>query len=446
MSRDPLCICCRQSLQALELGNVIAPFWNELPRIFRIPLKIDSLMLIAGLSLLWGLAGAMAPGGLILLLLASGAYALHGTRLLHRIAHGYLEAPLQPLQDRPGLLNVLKQGLLFIILFGGAGFAAALLHSPRTAVLLLVLAVLLLPAAYITLVTSDRLIEALNPAFLIGAAFRIGWPYLLLWVLLLLISGGSGELQKLLHSHASLPVVLAVQGFFSMYFGLSTMALMGYVAYQHYDTFGQPVRDPALQGADGQTLRRLDPPDRAQLLLARGKIEEAQGEIEQRLRREPEQLELHALYQRLLAAKRDSAAAAAHADLFIGKLIDGRRDEQAWRVYSEFVAKFGKLEVKDGRDIVRLAAQARQNKQGRLGLPLLDKFAQRFSNSPDIPQAWLLTAQILTEELREDDRSRLILAALIKRYPDHPARAQAERHLALLSRLAGTSARTAPAG
>jgi tetratricopeptide (TPR) repeat protein len=361
---------------------------------------------------------------------------------MHRIAYGYLDPPPHPLPDQPGFRNVRKQFAALFLLFLAAGLAGKLLHSPSITLILIAAGVLLLPAVYMIVVVTDSLLSAIDPSFLLRVAFGIGWPYLLLWVLLLLIGGGSGQLQALVkHSTASLPLAMGMSGLFSMYFGLVMMALMGYVAYQHHELFGHQVRDPALEGADGKALRKLEPPDRAELLFGLGKIEEAQSDLEQRLRRQPDDLALNERYHRLLVARRDAARAAAHADFFIGRLMFAKRDEQAWRVYAEHLAQFGPLQVKDADDCVRLARQARNQRQGKQALPLLDKFAQRHPNHPAIPEAWLLSAQILAEDLHEDAKAQMIVSALLKRYPDHPVKEQAERYAATLARLAGAKQR-----
>ena len=441
LQHTPACLCCQKDLQALGISNVIVPFWRELPRFMRMPFELGTVFLLLGVTALLALAGAMWPMGRRVLVIALVVYLLHSTRMMHRVSQGYLTAPLQPLADRPGRASLLKQLALLVVFFVAPAAVVVWLHDTQIAAGLLFLAILLLPAAYMTLITTDQLAMALNPAFLVTAAMRIGWSYLLLWGLLLLLVAGSGEVQRLLQVHSSLTLAMAVNGLVSMYFGLVMMGLMGYVAFQHHEIFGQPVQDPTLLGADGKPLPRLKPPDRAQLLIARGKIDEAQSDLERRLRADPSQLELHALYQRLLLARQDREAAAGHADAYIGHLMAARRDAQAWQVYADFAGRFGKLEVRDAEDCVRLAAQGHQNRQGRLALPLLDKFAQRFPDHAEIPRAWLLTARILTEELHDDARGRLVLTALIKRYPEHPVRAEAERFAALLGRLAAAAPR-----
>ena len=387
-------------------------------------------------------AAAMAPLGFLLLLPVTGFFSWYSTRTVHRIAHGYLMPPPHPLPDQPGFANVRKQFIAFFVLFFAAGLAGRLLHSPMLALGLLIFGIVMVPAAYMTIIVTDSLGAALNPAFLLRVTFGIGWPYLLLCVLLLLITGGSHELQAFVaHAARSPALSFAVVGLFSMYFGLVTADLMGYVAYQHHELFGHQVRDPVLVDAEGKARRKLDPPDRAELLFGLGKVEQAQADMEQRLRRNPDDLPLNERYHRLLVARRDAARAAEHADFFVGKLIAARRPEQAWRIYSEHVARFGPLQVKDAGDCVELARQARTQRQGAKALPLLDRFAQRFPDHPAIPEAWLLAAQILAEERHEDAKSQMIVAALIKRYPDHPLRQQAERYAATLSKLGQTAAR-----
>lgn len=432
----PSCICCLRQVGALALTNTIAPFTTKLPLFFKLPFEASSLATMIVIALLWAFAGSSMPGTLWLLLPAQLAFAGSSAQLMYRLAHGYFTPPSRPLDDQPGMGFLFEMALVMFILFLGAGLAGALFDSEVMTLVLLGLGLLLLPAAVMTLVVSRDLGAAINPVHLSGIALRIGPPYLFLWFLLLLLMGGSTQAQGLfLAIDLPAPAKLGGLGLMSTYFGFVMSALMGYVAYQHHEAFGQDVAEAEEASAGHGSKPLSPPPDRIQLLITLGKLEEAETEITTRLRADPESLDLHDRMHRLLMAKRDLAQAGPHADFYISKLIAARRDAKALEVYLNYTAKLGPLEVKDGDEVVRLVVQARTQKQGKRALALLNKFAERFPGHSAIPQAWLLSAQLLSEDFHDDAKAAMVLQALIKRFPDSPFRPEAERFAQVLARL-----------
>jgi TolA-binding protein len=69
-------------------------------------------------------------------------------------------------------------------------------------------------------------------------------------------------------------------------------------------------------------------------------------------------------------------------------------------------------------------------------LSLLNRFDKRFPRSPEIPDAYFFAAQTLCENLRRDEKARLILTMLLERYPEHPVAGKARQLLNVLEKIA----------
>ena len=190
-----VCHSCGSELDSLGIGNVITPFWERIPRFFLYPAKLDSLIYLGVLALcslvvFFGIIGAILyPRHLL-------CAAEYGYLILTHTARGNLVPPeiLGPnLAEHDSL--PFKQLVVFVLMgsimvsashFGGAVFGL---------ITILFLA-FLIPASVMSLAINGEILEAVNPLGLVEIVRRIGWPYIALYVFLLLLSGSSTLLQS----------------------------------------------------------------------------------------------------------------------------------------------------------------------------------------------------------------------------------------------------------
>jgi hypothetical protein len=291
---------------------------------------------------------------------------------------------------------------------------------------------LALPASIMVLALEERLVPAINPFRLVATVAGIGLPYLALCAFLFLLLQSSQYLAGFLATvlPAWLGVLLAKA--VSMYFTVSMYYLMGYALYQNHAALGVDVQVDTLaarqaldKGAKAAPADVLGP--MTQSLVAEGKLEEAAGRIESRLRGQWDDNKLHDRYHKLLLLDGKPEPIARHVNEYVPKLVREKRLARAIDVYETARKKVPDLAIQDGTLILPLAAQAYELKHDQTALDLVRAFDKRFPKSDDIPGVYLLAARILVERKNDYATAQTILRHLAAKYPQHPLAAEAKR-------------------
>jgi tetratricopeptide (TPR) repeat protein len=444
-----MCPSCGVPTLSLGIGNTIKPFWERIPRFFAYPFQLDAAVTLIALSVAAVVTRYM-PFGLIFAILVYVATVRYCYRVLYHTALGHLEPP-GPMRDSGEFSGIFwQQTAFFLAWFGGAVFVGMLTKSVPIYVLCTVLAVLLLPAGIMTLAVQENLAEALNPFRQIAIAVRIGRYYLLLWLMLLLLLFGEGELVRLTAPRINPTLGSLVYHFLSFYFSIAMFHMMGYVVYQYHEELGfTPAKDYAeSQEASKDFQKRADtpPPDRAQILITEGKYAEATQELEALVNRDRDDLKTHDRLNHLLAiqGKTQEERGLGQADFYIGKLVAQKQHEKALEVYRRSVAAWPALQIKEAEEIFALASHAHARRDGKTALSLLGRFEQRFPSYPRVPEVQLLTARLMSEVLGRDELALQIVERLRRNHPEHALRAEMDSLASLLQRLVQTARREAP--
>lgn len=433
-----LCPACQVPTQSLGIGNTIKPFWERIPRFFAYPAKADPLVTAFMISLPCLLAAIAPVLGLIAMLIGSIAGVRYCYRVLYHTALGNLEPPQGNASQE--YANVFwKQVGLYFVLFGGVGLMAAATKSLALVTTLMVVIMLALPAATITLAVERRLGPALDPGQWLDVGRAIGKPYFLLWFMLVSLMGVQHFVIGLLGGKLPLALDLMLNQFVTLYFSIAMFHVMGYVVYQYHEPLHFHV---ALDYSESEEAAKdfgrvaAAPLDRAQILITEGNFEEAIVELEKKLLESPEDLNQHDRYFRLLLTQPSrKEAAAAHAQLYLGKLLKLRMHDRAFEVYRDSAARYAAPEIKVAEQALGLAAHAHRMGQSQPALQMLAHFPQRFSGHAKIPDALLLSAEILTHGLGKDEMALRILGQLQQAYPSHPLRPRFDSLVATVERL-----------
>jgi hypothetical protein len=165
-------------------------------------------------------------------------------------------------------------------------------------------AALLLPASVMTLAVTDSLREAIDPARLFAFARKIGRPYLVLFLALLLLMSGSHQAFELVAPLAGKsPWLLGLAGaFVGKYFFFIMCAMMGYVLLQYSDELGLQVTGPDAPRSDallaaGDCFPRRDAV--VARLLAAGDLAGARAALARAVLASPDDLALQERARRL---------------------------------------------------------------------------------------------------------------------------------------------------
>lgn len=409
----------------------ITPFWERLREITLYPSKPAALMtvvLLAALRLLGFLPGV---GGLVNLAISVGLYK-YAFEVLRDSANGRTEPPEGSLNVDESLgWGAIRLQAMFLILYV---LAAVFLPGPLAIAVSLLLA-LGLPGAVMSYAMDENFWHALNPGTWLAVMARLGWPYFLAVILILVINLSAQNAQGLV-THV-LPAIIGVPLLYCIahYALIATFHLMGYLIYQYHEVLGyEPKEQVVLKrplDADQGVL------DEAAELVKQGDPVSATAILRTHIRERGGTDAVHAQYRKLLRLANDRDELLVHGREYLLMLLGQDKDKAAVELLREGMELDPGFAPAQAEQVTRLAAKAAQLGQTAVALRLLNGFARRFPKSPDIPANYLLAARLLSERLGKDAEARALLVQIKAAYPQHPLLPQIEAMLAMLDKLGG---------
>ncbi len=401
------------------------PFWAQLPMVFKYPAHGDALVKIAAFTIALVVADRFLPLAWLWMALIWLAFLGYCFRTLERTALGHLVPAEFTTEDRTNRdYRPILQVVIFIIFMGIAIATGAFLGPVMGQVALFVVS-LVIPASIMVLALDERLGSALNPARLLETIAGIGLPYFALCVFLLLLLESSQFLSDGLDAFMPDWLSEILADVVTMYFMVSMYYLMGYALFQNHEKLGIDVQVDAakahqnLRSSAGAAPDLLGPETTG--LISEGKLEDAAGRIENRLKREYDNNKLHDQYHKLL-------------------LLDGK-PKPIVRHVNEYVAN-PDLALADPALVLPLATQAAELRRDATAIELVKGFDKRFPDHADVPGVYLLAAKLLLEKHHDYAMAQKICKHLQSKFPQHPLAAEAQK----VGELAAKMAAAAPAG
>lgn len=408
--------------------TAIVPFWNRLPAFALYPLQGGALLALLAFVALMTLAGYVPFIGWLLVGLLWLAALKQAFEMLLATANGRMETPDVNLAVGDGtVLRYVLLQLTLILLPLLLGF----LVGPTPAFLAQVLLGVLMPAATIGLAISESLRVALNPEYLWRIASRIGWPYLAVVGLSLVIHASAANADALLVRWLPGPLASIAGTAFALWALFATFHLMGYLIWQYHETLDYVPEAPLTPGALPAT-RDAALLERVEGLIASGEVDAALTHLRDEINERAVDLPVHELYRRALKLKGDDEALLAHAKLMLQALIVGRQDRKALALIRESFAldpAFAPFETGDAERLAQVALHAGQTD---LALALLGGLIEAHPDHPQLPH-WALQASDLTLRRGEDPAraERWLSAAETRCADDELRRRLAAQRLAL---------------
>lgn len=379
------------------MPSPIVPFWNRLPAFAFYPLRGVTLASLLVLTVLITFASFAPFIGWLLAGLIWLAALKQAFEMLLATANGRMDAPVVSFDIGNGTVvrYVLLQltAILFPLLLG-------LLLSPAIGLIALLLMGVLLPAATIGLAISESLRVALNPEYLMRIATRIGWPYLAVVGLSLVIQYSAANADALLAHVLPGPLAAATGTAFSLWALFATFHLMGYLVWQYHETLDFEPEAPLTPGElpktrDAELLARMEG------LIGAGEVDVALAHLRDEVRDRAVDLPVHELYRRALKLKGDTKPLLDHAKLMLQALIVARQDRKALALIRDSLAldpAFSPFEIDDAE---RLAQVAQLGGQTDLALAMLKGLIDAHPRHARLPH-WALQASDLTLRRGED--------------------------------------------
>jgi hypothetical protein len=371
------------------------------------------------------------PFGRTFALLVTVAMYRYAFECLRASANGYMEPPeIAHSTDRSLGWKLIWLMLIFI----AVSIVGLAIFGPKFGVALRLFLGICLPGATMTLAMNESLAGALNPAQWIAIIARIGWAYLAvvgLCLIILMSQVYAGALAAKILPPFIAVIMVAIIANYAL---VMTFHLMGYLIYQYHDAVG-------FEPAPPQALRPLGPRDPDQELLDEaaafvrdGNPESATTLLRGHLRSRGGTQAVHTQYRKLLALAGDRDALLRHGHEYLNILMAQEKDRLALGLVRECKALDPAFCPTDAGHVTQLAKLAAQGGEAQLALSLLSGFHSRFPKSQDIPQNYLLAAMLLHERLNQDEQARGLLAYLKGNYPNHPLMTDIDARLALIER------------
>jgi len=418
--------------------NLIEPFWNRMPRIFSYPISVPSLILMAVLALATlffsgpGLFSSLMKGVMWLVLIKYSFESLKAT------AGGNLKPPpvnSQTISD--DFQQVFKQFVIYIAIFlafGWISFHAGLLIGFA----FLMAALFFVPSMIILLVTTGRLIHALNPVMFVRLTFRIGWAYLLMYFFLFLLGSAPAYLFQFLIKFLPAELHLLLYGFAESFYTIVSYHLMGYVILQYHDKIGYQVAfedfndpdseeyEPKEVDPDEDVLREVAP------LIQEGKLDEAISVIQKMtLHQGIKGINLSDRYYTLLKMKKRRAEMLEHGVNHLDKLAAENQKNKALAVFGE-CRKIDAGFLPTAGALFKLAGWLNETGKTQAAVSVYNLLVKSHPQHPVVPKAYFRIAQLFHDALMKTDKAKKILSALQMKYPEHEIMPHVENFLARL--------------
>jgi hypothetical protein len=414
--------------------TMITPFWLRLREITTYPMRGASKYALLGLTLLSPLA--MLPmSWFFRALLLVGTYT-YAVSILRHTANGYLEAPeINADGDGTGRMQIVLQFVFAALLIG-----SLMLFGPWVMLAVGVVLAFAMPGATISLAMDENFWHAINPATWFAIAARLGWPYLAMLALCVVIMFSQGNAQALIALVLPAPLAFIAGTFVSTYAVFATFHLMGYVIYQYHEELGHEVTRPQKlhdHSADpDQGL--LD--EVAQMVLD-GDTDGAEARLANQLRVRGGTAKVHAQYRKLLRLRNDSAGLTRHGNEYLAILLAQDKEKEALELVRDCVAIDAGYRPAHPDAVKHLARRAAETAQVKLAVQLLTGFDQRHPGHPDIAVNALDAAKLLAEKLGDDRTARELLAGVRPVIGNDPLRQDFEAYQQFLDKVAAPTAR-----
>ena len=428
-----MCPNCNIPVQWLGVENIIDPFWKRMPQFFLYPFSIRPLLLMLGLSLVAALLTRPGIIGLLATIAVWGVTIKYAYAILKSTARGDLTTP--KLDSRTLSENfgpVVKQVGIYVAILFTAGLVFAKLGMAG-GILFSILATLFLPAMIILLVTTESLIQAINPMMFVTLAIRIGWGYLLMVFFYSILGGAPALLGR--HVVQYLPQVFQIFLFtlIQIYYTFISYHLMGYVILQYHQDIGYQVdvedfkdeeteKEHAMAVADDPESRLLK---RINQLIKDGDHEGARGVIESETGEQgiTDPL-LSERYFTLLKMTGANDNLMVHGRNHLDLLVHGNNKTQAMDVYLECLSKDPGFSPAAGA-LLKLGGWLNETGKSEEAICAFSKLTKAYPQDPLVPKSYFRAAQIFNDRLLNPEKAKKILNGLVKKIPrprHHPFR------------------------
>lgn len=428
------CPKCNVPAINLGMGNILPPFWQRIPSFFVYPFRLQPLFFMMALATV----ATVFPRSFLVSLFSGITLIKYSYAVLTNTAHGNLGSPKDFTKIVGGDIDIVfKQfGIFVAMFFGFAWFAKS--FGVLAGLLFVGFAILSVPAMIMSLAATESLIQALNPMVFVRIMSRIGWPYLLMYLFLLMMSGGPAALAPYIVGALSPIVQVFLFSFAKMYYTILSYNLMGYVLLQYQEEIGYEVdyeevkkhTIPDKKGGGGVTSgdNEIKILEEVEKNVMDGRIDEAIQFIQSETQGKIEGVPLAKRFYDLLKIAKRKNELVKHCKVYIDVLVKKVMFSEVIRIYKEGLAINPQF-IPNADSLYKIAEWMSRSGDAKNAMNMAVKFIKLNPTHALTPEAYYLIAQILHERLNNIPKAREILKAIVSKYPDHDLAGKANNYL-----------------
>jgi hypothetical protein len=411
------CPHCKSILQALGGSHSAAPFWQRLTSFLRYPLSPLGIAIMgAGLVL-----PLFVPQGVLLHMVRLG-FLVGITLYLWSVFEATAGGKLEPIGPRAIAGTLAKDtvplfvGLMLAAMAGGVGYVTTAHHSFGGRLLGIVL-MGLLPAMLIAVGRTRSISNAMSKDGVMAVISGVGLVYAAVFLLpvLLLVA---------LHSFVSLfadvlPDVVG-QGMYMAaysYLLIAVFALSGHVLFQYQDALNFTAEG---EGNKRKSYKRMDPMQlQVEMYLKDGNYQKAISLLKTDVDRKSATLMNHERYHKLLWTVGNEEALREHTTPFFKVLLQNGRGIQAASIFKSLLQRWPDFKLTDPEIRLDFANALDQQGDFKLAVHVLNGLHRDHAQFNAMPDAYLLAARILAEQLKMPQKAFALVEFLHGRYRNH---------------------------
>lgn len=436
----PHCVICGKKLAIVGAENVVAPFWQRLHYYFMYPVHAVPAGLITLLTVVIAALGNTLFG-IFAVIICALIFMKYAYVVLEDTSHGYLQPRAFSLQMITDNLELPFKHVLNIFLIIALNYLIYDFSLRQNMELLfqviLSFTVFFLPTSIMVLAVKHSFTSAFNPLLHFHIVRNIGLPYVLLYVLVLMML--SSAAASIYHIQPFIPDIfkLSVYAFISMYFLLIIFNMLGYVLYQYHEKIGfgvaVDISSKEIDYTDTSQFKLREPAMvEVEILVQEGNYKKAIQCLEKKIKQQPSDMHARGYYQKLLHVLGETDAARKHCADFVERLLAEKKMTQAMNVFSACYNEDPEMTLTKPGQRLELASLYIGNSKYRIAMHLLNNLHKDHPSYADIPRAYLMVAKMMSDQFNQDARAIDILHFVTENYPQNKGIEEVKEYLNIL--------------
>jgi tetratricopeptide (TPR) repeat protein len=219
-------------------------------------------------------------------------------------------------------------------------------------------------------------------------------------------------------------------------------SMMGYAVYQYHEEFGFDDVEEVNLADNGIDIKDAGISqdsflNEIHILVSEGMQEEAIKRLKSQIRYTPQNMAYRDKYHNLLKISNNAKDITTHTEEYIKFLLKETKVHKGKiiTIYTDCLKINPDYFYPDANVTADLAKTAQELFRNNDALSLLNKFAQNYPNSDQIPYAYFMVAQLLVDHKQQEAQAKKILTSILSKYPNHELTTKIKDYIVLIDKL-----------